>query len=118
MNPRRLPDHRALEFSGQLAARTFDIRHRGRMPSYRQALRNESRLLRGHDKAHPRDLRLERTAAFEGDAAVSRALLDLPFDHIFFTGSRAIGKVVMAAAAKHLAAVTLELGGKSPVIVD
>ena len=60
----------------------------------------------------------KETAAFEGDAAVSSALLDLPFDHIFFTGSPAIGKVVMAAAAKHLAAVTLELGGKSPVIVD
>jgi hypothetical protein len=49
---------------------------------------------------------------------VSSALLDLAFDHIFFTGSPAIGKVVMTAAAKHLAAVTLELGGKSPVIVD
>jgi aldehyde dehydrogenase (NAD+) len=49
---------------------------------------------------------------------VSTALLDLPFDHIFFTGSPAVGKVVMTAAAKHLASVTLELGGKSPVIVD
>ena len=57
-------------------------------------------------------------AVFEGDAAVSRALLDLPFDHIFFTGSPAVGKAVMAAAAKHLASVTLELGGKSPVIID
>ncbi|TPV97927.1 MAG: Aldehyde dehydrogenase [Beijerinckiaceae bacterium] len=60
----------------------------------------------------------QEIAAFEGDAAVSSALLDLAFDHIFFTGSPAIGKVVMTAAAKHLAAVTLELGGKSPVIVD
>jgi aldehyde dehydrogenase (NAD+) len=57
-------------------------------------------------------------AAFEGDAAVSTALLDQPFDHIFFTGSPGVGKIVMAAAAKHLSAVTLELGGKSPVIVD
>ncbi|MCF3946753.1 aldehyde dehydrogenase family protein [Acidiphilium sp. AL] len=57
-------------------------------------------------------------ALFEGDASVATALLDLPFDHIFFTGSPAVGKVVMAAAAKHLASVTLELGGKSPVIVD
>lgn len=55
---------------------------------------------------------------FEGDAEVSKALLDLPFDHIFFTGSTAIGKVVMAAAAKHLTSVTLELGGKSPTIID
>ena len=57
-------------------------------------------------------------AVFEGDAAVSKTLLDLPFDHIFFTGSPEIGKVVMKAAAEHLASVTLELGGKSPVIVD
>lgn len=57
-------------------------------------------------------------AVFEGDAAVSTALLSLPFDHIFFTGSPAIGKVVMTAAAKHLTSVTLELGGKSPTIVD
>lgn len=57
-------------------------------------------------------------AVFEGDAAVSNALLELPFDHIFFTGSPRVGKIVMAAAAKNLATVTLELGGKSPVIVD
>ncbi|GGI26721.1 aldehyde dehydrogenase family protein [Pedobacter mendelii] len=60
----------------------------------------------------------EEIACFEGDAEVSTALLKLPFDHIFFTGSTAIGKVVMAAAAKNLTSVTLELGGKSPVIVD
>ncbi|MFM1934140.1 MAG: hypothetical protein RL360_1020 [Bacteroidota bacterium] len=56
-------------------------------------------------------------AVFEGDASVSTFLLDQKFDHIFFTGSPAIGKVVMAAAAKHLTSVTLELGGKSPAIV-
>ncbi len=60
----------------------------------------------------------DEVALFEGDAKVAEALLELPFDHIFFTGSPAIGKVVMAAAAKHLASVTLELGGKSPTIVD
>jgi len=57
-------------------------------------------------------------ALFEGGVGVATALLDLPFDHIFFTGSTRVGKLVMAAAAKHLATVTLELGGKSPVIVD
>ena len=57
-------------------------------------------------------------ALFEGSLPTSTALLELPFDHIFFTGSPAVGKVVMAAAAKHLTSVTLELGGKSPVIVD
>ncbi len=60
----------------------------------------------------------DEVAIFEGDANVSTVLLSLPFDHIFFTGSPAIGKVVMAAAAKNLTSVTLELGGKSPTIVD
>jgi aldehyde dehydrogenase (NAD+) len=60
----------------------------------------------------------DEVAIFEGDASVSTTLLSLPFDHTFFTGSPAIGKVVMAAAAKHLTSVTLELGGKSPTIVD
>lgn len=60
----------------------------------------------------------DEVAIFEGDATTSTALLALPFDHIFFTGSPAVGKVVMAAAAKHLTSVTLELGGKSPTIID
>jgi len=54
----------------------------------------------------------------EGGVPESQELLKLPFNHIFFTGSPEIGKVVMGAAAKNLASVTLELGGKSPVIVD
>lgn len=54
----------------------------------------------------------------EGDASVSQQLLAEKFDHIFFTGGTSIGKIVMAAAAKHLTPVTLELGGKSPCIVD
>ena len=57
-------------------------------------------------------------AIFEGDYKVSEHLTSLPFDHIFFTGSPGVGKIVMAAAAKHLTSVTLELGGKSPTIVD
>jgi len=60
----------------------------------------------------------KEVALFEGGVEVASALLDLPFNHIFFTGSTRVGKLVMAAAAKHLATVTLELGGKSPVIVD
>lgn len=59
----------------------------------------------------------ELVAVVEGDKAVADELLSLPFDHIFFTGSPAVGRIVMAAAARHLASVTLELGGKSPVIV-
>ena len=57
-------------------------------------------------------------AVIEGDARISKALLDEKFDYIFFTGSVDIGKVVMAAAARNLTPVTLELGGKSPCIVD
>jgi aldehyde dehydrogenase (NAD+) len=57
-------------------------------------------------------------ALFEGGVEVATALLELPFHHIFFTGSTRVGKLVMTAAAQHLASVTLELGGKSPVIVD
>ncbi len=53
----------------------------------------------------------------EGGVDTSQTLLALPFDHIFFTGSPAVGKIVMGAAAKTLASVTLELGGKSPTIV-
>lgn len=54
----------------------------------------------------------------EGGQRVSEHLLELPFDHIFFTGSPSVGKVVMKAAAENLTSVTLELGGKSPAIID
>lgn len=57
-------------------------------------------------------------AAFEGNTEVATALLDKPFDHIFLTGSPKVGRVVMAAAAKNLSSVTLELGGKNPAIID
>ena len=56
-------------------------------------------------------------ALVEGEVEVSKELLKLPFNHIFFTGSPAVGKIVMSAAAKHLTSVTLELGGKSPTII-
>jgi aldehyde dehydrogenase (NAD+) len=57
-------------------------------------------------------------AVVEGAVDVAEALLELPFDHVFFTGGTRIGRKVMAAASRHLASVTLELGGKSPAIVD
>ncbi|HAA10971.1 MAG TPA: aldehyde dehydrogenase family protein [Cytophagales bacterium] len=60
----------------------------------------------------------QEVVVFEGAVEVSEALLALPFDHIFFTGSPAVGKIVMRAAAEHLTSVTLELGGKSPVVLD
>lgn len=53
-----------------------------------------------------------------GDYLVSQDLLKLPFDHIFFTGSPQVGKIVMKAAAENLTPVTLELGGRNPVVID
>ena len=60
----------------------------------------------------------EEASVVTGGVDVSTSLLKERFDHIFFTGSTAVGKIVMAAASKHLCSVTLELGGKSPTIVD
>jgi aldehyde dehydrogenase (NAD+) len=60
----------------------------------------------------------EYVAVVEGGVATTQALLAERFDYIFFTGSTRVGKIVAAAAAKHLTPTTLELGGKSPCIVD
>lgn len=57
-------------------------------------------------------------AVIEGGIPETSLLLEKPFHHIFFTGSPAVGKIVMRAAADNLTSVTLELGGKSPVIID
>ncbi len=65
----------------------------------------------------PRYLDEEAVTVVEGAVDVSTELLEQPFDHVFFTGSTTVGRTVMAAAARHLASVTLELGGKSPVVV-
>ena len=59
----------------------------------------------------------EYISVVQGDAETTQSLLKEKFDYIFFTGSVAVGKVIMEAAAKHLTPVTLELGGKSPCIV-
>ena len=60
----------------------------------------------------------EQVAVVTGDANVGRAFSSLPFDHIFFTGSIPVGRAIMRAASENLVPVTLELGGKSPIIVD
>ena len=60
----------------------------------------------------------EHVDLFEGGPEVTQALLKQNLDHIFFTGGPAIGKIVMRAAAENLTPVTLELGGKSPCIID
>jgi aldehyde dehydrogenase (NAD+) len=65
----------------------------------------------------PEYLDSDAVAVVEGAAEATQELLDQGFDHAFFTGGPEIAKAVMAGAAKHLTPVTLELGGKSPVIV-
>jgi aldehyde dehydrogenase (NAD+) len=66
----------------------------------------------------PRYLDPEAVALVEGGRTETQALLAERFDHIFYTGSSRVGRLVMAAAARHLTPVTLELGGKSPCLVD
>ncbi len=60
----------------------------------------------------------EEVAVITGDAEVGKAFASLPWDHLIFTGSTAVGRLVAEAAAKNLTPVTLELGGKSPLIID
>src|SRR5574337_1012092 len=57
-------------------------------------------------------------AVIPGDAEIGSAFVSLPFDHLFFTGSTAVGRKVAQAAAANLTPVTLELGGKSPALFD
>jgi aldehyde dehydrogenase (NAD+) len=66
----------------------------------------------------PEYLDTECIAVVEGGVSETTALLDQTFDHIFYTGNGAVARVVLEAAAKHLTPVTLELGGKSPTIID
>jgi aldehyde dehydrogenase (NAD+) len=60
----------------------------------------------------------DEVAMIGGDRSTAEHLLDLPFDHVFFTGSTMVGRAIMTATARHLSGVTLELGGKSPVVID
>jgi aldehyde dehydrogenase (NAD+) len=66
----------------------------------------------------PRYMDSRAVAIVEGGVPETTALLEQRFDHIFYTGNGTVGRVVMAHAAKHLTPITLELGGKSPAIVD
>jgi aldehyde dehydrogenase (NAD+) len=66
----------------------------------------------------PRYFEPDVMAVVQGAVPEATALLAERFDHVFFTGSGAVGRIVMRAAAQHLTPVTLELGGKSPVFVD
>ncbi|MET9827931.1 aldehyde dehydrogenase family protein [Streptomyces sp. NPDC006385] len=66
----------------------------------------------------PRVLDPHAVAVVEGGVPETTALLDQRFDHVFYTGNGTVGRIVMAAAARHLTPVTLELGGKSPAVVE
>jgi len=66
----------------------------------------------------PRYLDSSAVAIVEGGAEATTGLLAERFDHILYTGNETVGRIVMSAAARHLTPVTLELGGKSPCIVD
>src|SRR5258708_11099948 len=66
----------------------------------------------------PQYLDPSTVAVTEGGVAATTALLNERFDHIFYTGNGSVGRIVLEAAAKHLTPVTLELGGKSPCLVD
>lgn len=61
---------------------------------------------------------LNQVLAIDGDVAVAKKFSTLPFDHLCFTGSTSVGRLVMKAQSEHLTPLTLELGGKSPVIIS
>ena len=77
-------------------------------PAFSQAL----------ESAIAKTFAVDEVAVVTGDAAVGKQFAALPFDHLVFTGSTAVGREVAQAAAKNLTPVTLELGGKSPAIID
>src|SRR5437764_996952 len=83
----------------------------GRAPTEAYATEAWARLV-------PEYLDVDAVAVVEGGVPETTALLDERFDHVFYTGNGTVGRIVMEAAAKHLTPVTLELGGKSPAIVD
>lgn len=66
----------------------------------------------------PQYFRAEHVTVIEGGKETTEELMKLPFDHVFFTGSTRVGKIIMEQASRRLSTVTLELGGKSPVLVD
>lgn len=115
---RRRPGHRPVELPGAAPARPG----RGRAGGGNCVVAKPSELAPATSAAVarllPRFLDTDAVAVVEGAVEETTALLEQRFDHIFYTGNGTVGRIVMAAAAKHLTPVTLELGGKSPVFVD
>lgn len=71
----------------------------------------------GHCQSRAETFRDDEVRAVVGDADVGRTFARLPLDHLLFTGSTAVGREILRAAAEKLTPVTLELGGKSPAVV-
>ena len=116
--PRRGPRHRRLELSHQLAPGAPG----GALAGGNAAVLKPSEIA-AHTSALmadlvPRYLDPEAVSVVEGGAEETQALLDERFDLIFFTGGGRVGQIVLEKAAKHLTPVVLELGGKSPCLVD
>ena len=116
---RRRRHRQPVELPGAARARAGDRRARGRQPRAAQAVGNDA----GHvgaagERDRARASRRTSSRSSPADAETGAAFTRLPFDHLFFTGSTAVGGIVAKAAAENLVPVTLELGGKSPAIVD
>ena len=92
---------------------------RRRQPRHAQAVRDDAGDHRTCSRpCSRRSFDEEQVAVVTGDAKVGSAFSSLPFDHLLFTGSTPVGRAIMRAATENLVPVTLELGGKSPVIVE
>ena len=111
-------NHRAVELSAQSggAARVGGVRRR--QPRDDQDVGSDAANRRPDGGDRPELLRPDRTGRVTGGADVAAAFSALPFDHLFFTGSPSVGALVQRAAAENLVPVTLELGGKNPVVVS
>ena len=91
---------------------------RRRQPRDAEAERADAALLRAAQRIVAESFAPDEFTVLPGDVELGRAFSRLPFDHLFFTGSTAVGRQIAQAAAENLTPVTLELGGKSPAIVD
>ena len=109
--------HRRVELPVRADARPRRRRDRRRQHRGAQTVRGGARLLGADGRAGAAYLDNDAIAVIEGDGAVSQELIAQGFDHLLFTGGTEIGRKVYEGAASHLTPVTLELGGKSPVIV-
>src|SRR5262245_33414811 len=115
---RRCGHHVALEFPGRTIADAARDRHRGRQSGDDQAVRVHSGNERCSCYDAGRDFPGGASCRGDGRSRCRHGILGAAFDHLVFTGSTSVGKAVMKAASANLVPVTLELGGKSPVIVE